>query len=167
MAGLMEKAKNFVAEKMGDIPKPEANIDDVNLKNLDRSGVTYQALVGITNPYSHSIPVCEITFSLSSAKRLIASGTIADPGSIEGKKTTTLDVPMLVPHDILRSLVSDIWKDWDIDYELVLGLIVDLPVIGNFTIPLSTNGEIKLPTFGSIFGGGGDDDNDKKKEDDE
>ncbi|KAK9743055.1 hypothetical protein RND81_03G214000 [Saponaria officinalis] len=169
MAGLMEKAKNFVAEKMGDVPKPEANIDDVDLKNLDKTGVTYLAKVGITNPYSHSIPICEITFSLSSATRVIASGTVPDPGSIKASETTVVDVPMLVPHNILMSLAKDIWKDGDIDYELVIGLIVDLPVIGNFTIPLTTKGDIKLPTLGSIFGGGGGDDDEKKdeKKDDE
>lgn len=83
--------------------------------------------------------------------RTIASGRIADPGSLKGSDTTLLEVPVKVPHSILMSLARDIAVDWDIDYELELGLIVDLPIIGNFTIPLSTEGQIKLPTFSDIF----------------
>ncbi|KAH9604143.1 hypothetical protein KSS87_010483 [Heliosperma pusillum] len=157
MTGFIEKATKYVVDKVADIPKPEASIDDFDLKNVARSGITYQAKLGVLNPYSHSIPICEISFCLKTDNRVIASGKVPDPGSIEEKTTTMLEVPMLVPHDILKSLVKDLWKDWDIDYELDIGLIVDLPVFGNFTIPLNSKGEIKLPTLGNIFGGGGDD----------
>ncbi|KAH9625222.1 hypothetical protein KSS87_019918 [Heliosperma pusillum] len=155
MSGLIDKAKNFVAEKIAEMPKPEASIQDVDFKGLGRAGVTYQAKVGVLNPYSHSIPICEISYSLKSDSREIASGKIPDPGSIKGKETTVLEVPMLVPHDVVMSLAKDIWRDWDIDYELGIGLIIDLPVIGNLTIPLSTKGEMKLPTLGELFGRGG------------
>lgn len=69
---------------------------------------------------------------------------------------------MKVPHSVLLSLARDIGRDWDIDYELEIGLIIDLPVIGNFTIPLSQKGEVKLPTFSDLFFGGG-----KSKDDDQ
>ncbi|KAE8021680.1 hypothetical protein FH972_007551 [Carpinus fangiana] len=60
--------------------------------------------------------------------------------------------PLLeVPHSVLVSLAKDIGADRDIDYELELGLTIDLPVIGNFAIPLSTKGEIKLPSISDIF----------------
>ncbi|KAL9228896.1 hypothetical protein vseg_004426 [Gypsophila vaccaria] len=163
MSGLIDKAKNYVLEKITDVPKPEANIEDVDFKGLSRKGVTYQAKVGVINPYSQSIPICEISFTLKSDARVIASGKIPDPGSIKGKATTMLEVPMLVPHDIIVNLVKDLWMDWDIDYELLLGLIIDLPVIGEFTIPLSTKGEIKLPTIGDLFRGGNDDGGEEKK----
>ncbi|KAH1085680.1 hypothetical protein AAZX31_07G061900 [Glycine max] len=39
----------------------------------------------------------------------------------------------------------------DIDYQLDLGLVIDVPVIGNFTIPLSQKGEVKLPTLSNMF----------------
>ena len=82
---------------------------------------------------------------------MIASGTIPDPGSLKASDTTLLEVPVKVPHSILVSLARDVCADWDIDYELELGLTIDLPVIGNFTIPLSTKGEVKLPTLSDMF----------------
>jgi hypothetical protein len=83
--------------------------------------------------------------------RVIASGTIPDPGSLKASDTTLLEVPVKVPHSVLVSLARDIGADWDIDYELELGLTIDLPIIGNFTIPLSSKGEIKLPSISDIF----------------
>ena len=83
--------------------------------------------------------------------RVIASGTIPDPGSLKGNETTLLEVPVKVPHSVLVSLVKDIGADWDIDYGLEVGLTIDLPLIGEFTIPLSTKGEIKLPTLTDLF----------------
>lgn len=83
--------------------------------------------------------------------RVIASGTIPDPGSLKGNDNTMLDVGIKVPHSVLVSLIRDIGADWDIDYQLDLALIIDLPVIGNITIPLSQKGEMKLPTFADMF----------------
>ncbi|KAM7472246.1 hypothetical protein LguiA_010429 [Lonicera macranthoides] len=151
MAGLVDMAKEFVAEKVANVKTPEASVTDVDLKDVSRDGITYNAKVSVTNPYSVPIPICDITYSLKSAGREVASGTIPDPGSLKGDDTTMLDVGVKVPHSVLVNLVRDIGADWDIDYELNLGLTIDLPVFGNFTIPLSSKGEIKLPTLSDLF----------------
>ena len=83
--------------------------------------------------------------------RVIATGTVPDPGSLKASDSTMLEVAVKVPHTVLISLVRDIGRDWDIDYELQIGLTIDLPVIGSFTIPLSSKGEMKLPTFSDMF----------------
>ena len=81
----------------------------------------------------------------------MASGTVPDPGWIAASDTTKLEIPAKVPYDFLISLMKDVGRDWDIDYELQVGLTVDLTIIGNFTIPLSTSGEFKLPTLKDMF----------------
>jgi hypothetical protein len=83
--------------------------------------------------------------------RVVASGTMPDPGWIAASDTTKLEIPVKVPYDFLISLMKDVGRDWDIDYELQVGLTIDLPIIGNFTMPLSTSGEFKLPTLKDMF----------------
>ncbi|KAL4312069.1 hypothetical protein GQ457_01G055190 [Hibiscus cannabinus] len=151
MSELLDKAKNFVADKLANMKKPEASITDVDLGHVGRDGIQYDAKVSVTNPYSVSIPICEISYTLKSAGRVIASGTVPDPGSLKADDSTMLDVAVKVPHSVLVSLVRDIGADWDIDYELELGLTMDLPLFGNFTIPLSQKGEIKLPTLKDLL----------------
>ncbi|KAF5731757.1 hypothetical protein HS088_TW18G00442 [Tripterygium wilfordii] len=148
---LLDKAKTFLAEKIANVPKPEATITDVDFNSVHRDSVEYDAKVSVKNPYGAPLPICEISYSLKSSSRVIASGTIPDPGSLKASDTTMLNVPVKVSHSILVSLARDIGADWDIDYELEIGLTIDLPVVGNFTIPLSTKGEIKLPKLSDLI----------------
>ncbi|KAJ6679751.1 DESICCATION-RELATED PROTEIN LEA14-RELATED [Salix purpurea] len=151
MSELLDKAKQFFAEKVANVKTPEAAVTDLDLESVHRDSIDYGAKVSVDNPYDASIPICEISYVLKSDGRVIASGTIPDPGSLKANDKTLLDVPVKVPHSVLVSLVKDIGRDWDIDYELELGLTIDLPIIGNFTIPLSWKGEVKLPTFTDLF----------------
>jgi hypothetical protein len=57
-----------------------------------------------------------------------------DPGSLAVGDTTRLDLPVKVPYDFLLSLAKDTGSDRGIDYEMRVGLTVDLPIIGNFTL---------------------------------
>ncbi|TVU02947.1 hypothetical protein EJB05_51539, partial [Eragrostis curvula] len=151
MAKLVDKAKGFVADKVAHVQKPEADLADLSVGHVGRDGATLAGRLDVRNPYSHSIPICEISYSLKSAGREVASGTMPDPGSLKASDTTQLNVPVKIPYDFLVSLVKDAGRDWDIDYEMRVGLTVDLPIIGNFTLPLTKTGELKLPTLSSIF----------------
>ncbi|KAI9180097.1 hypothetical protein LWI28_001144 [Acer negundo] len=151
MSHLVDKAKNYVVEKVANMKKPEANLTDVDLKNVSREGIECLAKVTVDNPYVHPIPICEISYILKSATRVIATGKIPDPGSLKANGQTVLDVAVKVPHSVLVSLVRDIAVDWDIDYELEVSLVIDIPLFGNFTIPLSNKGEIKLPSIKDFF----------------
>nr|XP_043621158.1 desiccation protectant protein Lea14 homolog [Erigeron canadensis] len=151
MAGLIDKAKQFVSDAVASMEKPEATVKDVDLKSVCLSNVTYNAKVNVTNPYSVSIPICEIRYVLKSFGSVIATGTVPDPGSLKGDGDTLLDVEIKVPHSVLVSLVKDIARDWDIDYDLQVNLVVDLPLLGEFTIPVNNKGEVKLPSLSDYF----------------
>ncbi|KAK9279063.1 hypothetical protein L1049_012738 [Liquidambar formosana] len=151
MAALLDKAKNFMVEKVAHVKKPEASVEDVDLKDVSRECIDYNAKVAVKNPYGHTLAICEITYTFKSAGRVIASGKVPDPGSLKANDITMLDVGLKVPHNVLVTLVKDIGADWDIDYELEVGLTIDLPIIGNFTIPISKKGQMKLPTLTDIF----------------
>ncbi|KAL6842585.1 hypothetical protein ACP4OV_027429 [Aristida adscensionis] len=151
VSGLMGKAKGFVTEKVAQIPKPEASLERVAFKGVSRECITLHSHIDVNNPYSHRIPICEITYSFKSDGKVIASGTMPDPGWIAASGSTKLELSVKVPYDFIMSLMKDLGGDWDIDYELEVGLTIDLPVVGTFTIPLNTKGEMKLPTFRDLF----------------
>lgn len=69
MASMIDKAKGFVAEKIAQIPKPEASLTDMSFKGMSRDAVTLHSEVSVTNPYSHRLPVCELSYTLKSAGR--------------------------------------------------------------------------------------------------
>ncbi|KAH7276311.1 hypothetical protein KP509_39G002100 [Ceratopteris richardii] len=151
MAKLVEKAKQYVTEGVGKMEKPDADLSWVTVKHMDRKALSLESDLIVSNPYSHDLPICEVTYKLKSANREIASGRIPDPGSIKAKDKTTVKIPTTVPYDFLISILRDIGADWDIDYEMDVGLVVDLPIIGDFTVPLSKKGTLKLPTLSDMI----------------
>lgn len=151
MASLMDKAKQFVVDKIVHIEKPSADVTDIDMKNLTTDSVTLESAIDITNPYDHDLPIGEISFRLRSADKLIASGTIKDPGSVKANDKTGMIVPVTVPYNFLISIMKDLGRDWDIDYEWDIGLTMHIPVVGKFTLPLNKKGTMKLPTLSDIF----------------
>eukprot|EP00250_Pteridium_aquilinum_P009965 c19058_g1_i1 orf=382-837(-) len=151
MDSLLEKTKHFITDKVTHMEKPDADLTWVSIKHMDRKALALETDVLISNPYSHDLPICEISYKLRSGDREIASGIVPDPGSIRANDKTAVKIPTSVPYDFLLSILRDIGADWDLDYEMLVGLIVDLPIVGNFTIPLSKKGSLKLPTLSDIF----------------
>lgn len=162
MANILEQAKNFLSEKVSNFPKPEADVTDVDLKGVRLDCITLLAKVAVSNPYPVSIPICEIAYSVKSGGNEIASGTIPDPGSLAASDKTMLDVTVKLPHSAVVSLMKDVGCDWDIDYVLDLGLIIDLPAVGNFTVPVSFKGVFKLPTLREMIMGKSDEKDEKE-----
>ncbi|VVA23662.1 PREDICTED: desiccation [Prunus dulcis] len=70
MSELLEKAKNYVAEKVGHVKKPEAEVTDVDFKKVSFGSVEYLAKISVTNPYGVDLPICDITYNLKSVGRL-------------------------------------------------------------------------------------------------
>lgn len=69
MAQFIDNAKNFLAEKVAHVKKPEAELTDVDMKNVTREAAEYDAMVSVDNPYSHSLPICEISYTFTSGGR--------------------------------------------------------------------------------------------------
>ncbi|GJU07960.1 desiccation protectant protein Lea14 [Tanacetum coccineum] len=151
MASLLEEAEQFVSDTLASIPKPKATVIDVDFKGIGLDSVTYNAKVSVSNPYIAPIPIGEVHYILKSAGSVIATGTIPDQGSLKGSDDTLLNVEVKVPHTVLISLVEDIAVDWDIDYELQVNLVFDLPFIGDISIPITKTGVIKLPSLADLF----------------
>jgi len=151
MASLMDKGKQFLIEKVARMDKPSADVTDIDIKNVTMESITLESAVDITNPYGHDLPIGQISFRLRSADREIASGTILDPGSVKAKAKTGMIIPVTVPYNFLLSIMKDVGHDWDIDYQWDIGLTMQIPIIGKFTLPLSQKGTIKLPTLSDIF----------------
>jgi LEA14-like dessication related protein len=151
MAGLLDKAKDLVADKIAHMEKPTADLTDVDFKDVTRDSVVLKSDVMIHNPYDHDLPILEITYRLRCGDREITSGTVADTGSVAANTNSTIEVGSNVAYSFLLNLMRDIGADWDIDYDFDVGVKLKLPIIHSFTIPLHKKGTLKLPTLSDMF----------------
>lgn len=69
MAGLIDKAKEVVADKIAKMEKPTADLSDVDIKNVSRSAINLKSDVLIHNPYDHDLPILEVTYRLRCGDR--------------------------------------------------------------------------------------------------
>nr|WIW57626.1 late embryogenesis abundant protein LEA56 [Pinus tabuliformis] len=114
--------------------KPTAEVTDIDLKKVSMQSITLESVVDITNPYSHDLPIGEISYRLMSAN----SGTIVDHGSVKANDKTSMIIPVtVVPCDFLLSIMKGVGRDWDIEYTWEIGLTMHIPVVGRFTLLLS------------------------------
>jgi len=151
MAGLIDKAKDLVADKIAHMEKPTADLTDVDVKDVTRDSVGLKSDVLIHNPYDHALPILEITYRLRCGDREITSGNVAHTGSVAPNSDTSIEVGSKVAYSFLMNLMRDIGADWDIDYDFDVGVKLKLPIIHSFTIPLHKKGTIKLPTLSDMF----------------
>ncbi|CAI9292118.1 unnamed protein product [Lactuca saligna] len=149
MCGVVDIIKHFFSNTLASIEKPKVRVVDVDLKGEKDGVYTYLVKLNFSNPYCIPIPLSEIHYVLKSSGSMIANGTIPDIGSLKAKGDTILYAEINLPHGALVTLVQDITDDWDIDYELDATLVID--IICDINIPISSNGEIKLPTIVDLF----------------
>jgi hypothetical protein len=69
MSSLLDKAKEFVAEKIAHVPKPEASVTGVTFKSVSRECITLHSEVDVNNPYSHRLPICDVSYTLKSGEK--------------------------------------------------------------------------------------------------
>lgn len=65
----MSSLVEFVADKVADIPKPDASLAGVSVQSLSRDGVLFHSKVSVSNPYPFPIPIFELAYTLKSAGR--------------------------------------------------------------------------------------------------
>jgi LEA14-like dessication related protein len=124
---------------------PTARVESVKLANVGLDAATIEFTLGVDNPYSVSLPVAGLDFALSVKKREFLKGKADLDRVIPAHETGRLNVPVRVPFIEIYQLASDLQLGSTIGYHADLGLRVTTPVAGEVSLPLDTDGEIKLP----------------------
>ena len=69
MYQLLDMAKGFITETVIDFQKPEADVTDVSIKHADRNALSLEYNVLVSNPYSQDLPICELSFRITTGGR--------------------------------------------------------------------------------------------------
>ncbi|KAJ4797995.1 hypothetical protein LUZ62_049241 [Rhynchospora pubera] len=101
--------------------------------------------VKITNPNPIPIPLVDIDYSIETDGRKLVSGLVPDKGTIHAHGFETINIPIVLIYDDIKSTYHDIKPGSIIPYKVRVALLVDVPIIGRITIPLEKIGEIPIP----------------------
>ncbi|MCL7036342.1 hypothetical protein MKW94_003945 [Papaver nudicaule] len=150
-SGFLGKVKDFihdVGEKIEEtvgFGKPTANVKSIQIASIDLKRAELLVVVLISNPNPIPIPLVDINYLIESDGRKLVSGLIPDKGTIRSHGSETIQIPLTIIYDDIKSTYNDINPGSIIPYKVRVELIVDVPVIGRITLPMEKTGEIPVP----------------------
>lgn len=131
-------------------PKPSARIIGVNLQNLTLEKIDLVFNVEITNPYDVSLPLAELTYSISSAGKQVLQGGVQPNGAIPAHGTQVIQLPAIVQFASLAKVLGNVRPGSVVPYKADLALGVDAPVVGRLSLPLTKSGEVPVPAVPEV-----------------
>ncbi|KAJ4965369.1 hypothetical protein NE237_017218 [Protea cynaroides] len=150
-AGFLGKVKDFIhdiGEKIEEavgFGKPTADVTAIHIPSIDLKKADLVVDVLVKNPNPIPIPLVDVKYLIESDGRKLVSGLIPDAGTIHAHGSETVEIPLTLIYDDIKSTYKDIKSGSIIPYKVRIELIVDVPVIGNITLPLEKTGEIPVP----------------------
>ncbi len=144
LAGCAELAKH--AETI----KPTAKLTGTRLAaiNFEQADLVFDLAIENQNPIA--INLAGLNYDLKIENQSLVSGATAQGLEIKPVSTSTVQLPMTLKFDDLRKLPGGLWQQDRFTYQLVTEIVVDLPLIGNYAIPVSKNGELPVPKLPEI-----------------
>ncbi len=144
LAGCAELAKH--AETI----KPTAELTAVRLAGIDfeKADLVFDLAVDNRNPVA--IDLAGLHYDLQIENHSLMSGVTAQGLQIKAASTSDVALPVTLKFDDLRKLPGELWQQDRVSYRLDTRFVVDLPVIGNYAIPVSRTGELPVPKLPKV-----------------
>ena len=131
-------------------PKPSARILGAGVRNLSLQSLDLVFDIEVSNPYSVSLPLVDLTYALGSGDQQLVSGGIKPTGSVPANGTSVLQLPARLDLASVVKTLPGVKPGAVVPYKAQLDLIVDVPVLGEMSLPLERTGEIPVPALPQI-----------------
>lgn len=136
------------------VDKPTASVAGVAFKDLDLESLTLDFDVAVDNPYTVDIPLVDIGYGLKSQGASILEGVLPGAQNIPAGGTANLIVPAKIRFQDLLSALSGVRPGAVVPWEAALDVKLDIPGLKGYSIPLSTAGNLPIPTVPELQLGG-------------
>lgn len=129
----------------GESIRPEADVTGVRLTGLDENGLDVEFMIDVTNPNPISIDLAGLGYDVAIGGESLVSGKSDQAMTIGSRRTSEIALPVRWGFDELRSIAGQLASQDEIDYELGVDLLVELPLLGVQGVPIRSNGTLPVP----------------------
>jgi LEA14-like dessication related protein len=139
LSGCAELAKH--AETV----KPTAELTGARLANIsfDQVDLVFDLEVENKNPIELDLAGLDYDFKIEDQS--LVSGVTAKAIKLKANGTSPVQLPVTLKFDDLKKLPGELWNKDKLAYDLQTTFNIMLPVIGNYAIPVSKQGELPVP----------------------
>ena len=130
--------------------KPTAKLTDTRLANInfEQADLVFDMAVENQNPIA--INLAGLNYDLKIENQSLVSGVTAQGLEIKPASTSAVQLPVTLKFDDLRKLPGELQQKDSFSYQLDTEIIVDLPLIGHYAIPVTKRGELPVPKLPDI-----------------
>ena len=136
--------------KHADTIKPTAKLTGTRLANINFEQVDLVFDLAVENKNPVSLNLAGLDYELKIENQSLVSGTTAQAIQLKASSTSPVQLPITLKFNDLKNLPGELWNKDKIAYQLISQFNVDLPVIGNYAIPVTHKGELPVPKIPDI-----------------
>jgi LEA14-like dessication related protein len=136
-------------QELANIQKPVVTLDRVQITGLTFDDITLKFDIAIDNPNQLSVNLAGFDYDFLLNGRSFIQGQQHDELKIQAQSKSIVELPVNLIFKDLYNSYQDLENSDSTDYQLKVGLLFDLPVLGQTKIPVSMKGRlplIKIPT---------------------
>ncbi len=133
-----------------DTIKPTAKLTGTRLANINFEQVDLIFDLAVENKNPVSLNLAGLEYDLKIENQSLVSGTTAQAIQLKASSTSPVQLPITLKFNDLKNLPGELWNKDKIAYQLISQFNVDLPVIGNYAIPVTHKGELPVPKIPDI-----------------
>jgi LEA14-like dessication related protein len=130
--------------------KPTAELTGARLVGIDfqQANLVFDLAVDNRNPVA--INLAGLHYDMKIENHSLVSGVTAQGVQIEAASVSEVQLPVTLKFDDLKKLPGELWQQDRFSYQLDTEFVVDLPIIGNYAIPVSKTGDLPVPKLPKI-----------------
>lgn len=115
-------------------------LTNINFEQLD---LVFDLAVENRNPVP--LNLAGLDYDLKIENQSLVSGVTAQAINIAANSTSPVQLPITLKFSDLKNLPGELWNKDKLAYQLAAQFNINLPVIGNYAIPLSKTGDLPVP----------------------
>jgi len=130
--------------------KPTAELTGASLAgiNFEQADLVFDLAIDNRNPVD--IDLAGLNYDFKIDNHSLLSGVAAQGLQIKAASVSEVQLPVTLKFDELKKLPGELWQKDRFAYQLDASFVVDLPIIGNYAIPVSKTGELPVPRLPEI-----------------
>lgn len=135
-----------ILEETLDVSKPKASISGVAIESLSTQDVTLLVAVEVTNPNSFDLKTAGFDLGLFVNDQRIA--IVAQPDaslSLPAKGSSSIQLPVTLTFEQVMKSVDGLNDRTGFSYGVEGKVTIDLPILGDFNMPVDFSGVLPIP----------------------
>lgn len=124
---------------------PKASIESTRIDDFDFDAARLLVDVRVDNPNPVAINIAGLDYELRLNGKHVLSGDSAERAKVSARGSGNVAIPVTLDYRDLSDRMADLRGRDTVDYVIDLGILVDVPLLGERRLPASASGTIPVP----------------------